>query len=119
MKVQTEFRIMIKALLLSYLVTGAALLLVAFLLYQMEPEESMVLAGIQVIYVMGSGICGFAAGKGIRKKRLLWGVLAGILYYLLLLLASACIGGMTASWVHLLTTFALCLGGGMLGGILS
>ena len=33
MKVQTELRIMIKALLLSYLVTGAALLLVAFLLY--------------------------------------------------------------------------------------
>ena len=54
MKVQTELRIMIKALLLSYLVTGAALLLVAFLLYQMEPEESMVLAGIQVIYVLGS-----------------------------------------------------------------
>ena len=39
MKVQTELRIMIKALLLSYLVTGAALLLVAFLLYQMEVES--------------------------------------------------------------------------------
>ena len=119
MKVQTELRIMIKALLLSYLVTGAALLLVAFLLYQMEPEESMVLAGIQVIYVLGSGICGFAAGKGIRKKRLLWGIAAGIFYYLFLLLASVCIGDMTASWVQLLTTCALCLGGGMLGGILS
>ena len=79
----------------------------------------MVLAGIQVIYVLGSGICGFAAGKGIRKKRLLWGISAGIFYYLFLLLASVCIGDMTASWVQLLTTCALCLGGGMLGGILS
>lgn len=119
MKVQTELRIMIKALLLSYLVTGAALLLVAFLLYQMEPEESLVSAGIQVIYVLGSGICGLAAGKGIRKKRLLWGLLAGTCYYLLLLMASACMGGITSTPVQLITTLALCLGGGMLGGILS
>ncbi len=119
MKVQTEIRVMIKALLLSYLVTGAALFLVAFLLYQMEPEESLVSAGIQVIYVLGSGICGLAAGKGIRRKRFLWGMLSGTLYYLLLLLASVCMGGIASAPIQLLTTFALCLGGGMLGGVLS
>ena len=119
MKVQTEIRVMMKALLLAYLVTGAALLLVAFLLFQMEPEESMVAAGIQVIYVLGSCVCGFAAGKGIRKKRLLWGLLAGILYYLFLLSASACFGGVNSDMMQLLTTLALCMGGGMLGGILS
>ena len=119
MKVQTELRIMIKALLLSYLVTGAALLLVAFLLFQMEPEESMVLAGIQVIYVLGSFVCGFVAGKGIRKKRMIWGMAAGIGYYLFLLLASICSGGIQSAPEQILMTFALCLGGGMLGGILS
>lgn len=119
MKVRMEVRIMMKALLLSYLVTGAALLLVALLLYQMEPEESLVSAGIQVIYVLGSGICGLAAGKGIRKKRLIWGMAAGICYYLFLLLSSVCMGGVTSGPVQLLTTFALCVGGGMLGGILS
>lgn len=64
MKVRTELRIIIKSLLLAYAITGGALLLVAFLLFQMEPEESMVLAGIQVIYVLGSFVCGFVAGKG-------------------------------------------------------
>ena len=80
MKVRTELRIIIKSLLLAYAITGGALLLVAFLLFQMEPEESMVLAGIQVIYVLGSFVCGFVAGKGIRKKRLLWGMAAGVCY---------------------------------------
>ena len=119
MKIRTEFRIMIKSLLLAYIITGAALLLVALLLFQMEPEESMILAGIQVIYVVGSFVCGFAAGKGIRKKRLVWGLLSGVVYYLFLLLASACLGGITSTPGQMLMTFALCLGGGMLGGILS
>ena len=55
----------------------------------------------------------------VKIERSLWGISAGIFYYLFLLLASVCIGDMTASWVQLLTTCALCLGGGMLGGILS
>ena len=119
MKVQTEIRIMIKALLLAYLVTGAALLLVACLLFWLEPEETMVSVGIQVIYVAGSCVCGFAAGKGIRKRRLLCGMAAGVFYYLFLLLASALSGGITSSTMQMVTTLALCLGGGMLGGILS
>ena len=119
MKVRTELRIIIKSLLLAYVITGGALLLVAFLLFQMEPEESMVMAGIQVIYVLGSFVCGFVAGKVIRKKRLLWGMAAGVCYYLFLLLASVCSGGIQSGPGQLLMTFALCLGGGMLGGILS
>lgn len=119
MEVRTELRILVKALLASYVITGAALLLVAFLLFQMEPEESMVLAGIQVIYVLGSCVSGFVTGKGIRKKRLLWGMAAGIVYYLFLLLASFCSGGITSTAGQLLLTLALCVGGGMLGGILS
>ena len=106
MKVRTELKILVKSLLLAYVITGAALLLVAFLLFQMEPEESMVLAGIQVIYVLGSFVCGFVAGKGIG-------------YYLFLLLASICSGGIQSAPEQILMTFALCLGGGMLGGILS
>ena len=119
MKAQTEVRIMVKALLLAYLVTGAALFVVAFLLFQMEPEESMVSAGIQVIYVLGSCVSGFTAGRGMKKRRLLWGMLAGILYYVFLITASFCFGGISSSPIRLLTTMALCLGGGTLGGILS
>lgn len=119
MKAKTEFRVMIKALVLAYLITGAALFLVAFLLFQMEPEESMVSAGIQVIYVLGSCVSGFTAGRGIRKKRLLWGLLSGMLYYLFLLIASFCFGGISSAPMQLFTTMALCLGGGMMGAVLS
>lgn len=119
MKVQKEFFVMIRALLLAYLMTGIFLLLVAFLLWQMEPKESMISLGVQVIYVLGSFVGGFAAGKGIRKKRLFWGMLSGVLYYLFLLLASWCGGGITSTPGRLWMTFALCLGGGMIGGIFS
>ena len=56
--------------------------------------------------------------KGIRFKGFLDFYLRWP-YYLFLLLASICSGGIQSAPEQLLMTFALCLGGGMLGGILS
>lgn len=119
MRAQVGVRIIVKALIAAYLITGGLLLLTAFLLYKMEPGQSLVTAGIQVIYVLSSVLGGVLAGKGMKTKRFLWGMLTGLCYYLLLLAVSALTGGISSGIAELSATFLLCLGGGMLGGMLS
>ena len=53
-------------------------------------------------------------------KKFLWGLLAGILYFVLLLLISLGVyHSVQGELMNLLTTFLLCAGGGMLGGMVS
>ena len=59
-------------------------------------------------------------GKLTGVKRFLWGLLAGILYFALLLLISLGVyHSLQGEAGNLLTTFLLCAGGGMLGGMVS
>lgn len=108
----------LKALLACYLVTGMLLLLVAFLLYRFDLSEQMVTIGIVATYVISTLAGGFLAGKIKQERKILWGLLLGVLYFLLLLLISV---GVYRTMEHqnLLTTALLCIGGGMLGGMLS
>jgi putative membrane protein (TIGR04086 family) len=115
-----QIRAILKSLFLSYSVTGACLLLLAFLLFQFDLGELPVTAGIVAIYVLSCFFGGFLAGKLLRKDRYLWGILTGLAYFILLLAVSCAVeGGWTMSWRHLFTTFCMCIGGGALGGMLS
>ena len=106
------------SLLLSYGLTGLFLLLLAFLLFQFELGEGVAAAGIVFIYVVSCG--GFAAGRIMRKNRYLWGIVTGLSYYVLLLLVSFLAQGKwDMTFIHAVTTFFMCLGGGAIGGMLS
>lgn len=108
----------LKALLACYIVTGALLVLVAFLLYRFDLSEQIVTIGIVVTYVLSTFAGGFIAGKIKQEKKLLWGFLLGILYFALLLLISVCVYHRIEQQ-NLMTTVLLCSGAGMLGGMLS
>ena len=59
-------------------------------------------------------------GKLTGTKKFLWGLLLGVLYFVLLLLISLGVyHTLQAEITNLLTTFLLCAGGGMLGGMVS
>lgn len=111
---------LLKALILSFAVTGLLLLLLALLLYKLELKEGMVTAGIAAIYIISCFIGGFFAGHSIRERKFLWGVCLGSCYFLLLLGVSTILspGAMTGG-DYIVTTLLLCAGGGMLGGMLS
>ena len=110
-----KVKVILKSLLFSYAVTGAFLLLLAFLLFQFDLGEKPVSAGILSCF---SG--GFMSGKILRKDKYLWGILVGAFYYLLLITVSFVVQGKwEMSLVHAVTTFFMCLGGGALGGMLS
>ena len=115
-----KIKAILKSLLFSYAVTGAFLLLLAFLLFQFDLGEKPVAAGILAVYVLSCLLGGFMAGKIMRKDRYLWGMLTGLFYYLLLIAVSFVVKGKwDMSLIHAVTTFFLCLGGGTLGGMLS
>ena len=111
---------LIKSLLLSYLITAAALLLLAFLLFRFQLGEDKVTLGITIIYIASCLAGGFFAGKKMGNRKFLWGILLGICYGALLLGITLLVEHqLDSDTQRVLTTLFLCLGGGMLGGMLS
>lgn len=111
---------LLKTLLFSYILTGALLALLAFLLYKVGLTESMVSIVIIAIYVASTFFAGFVAGKRLKNRKFLWGLLMGSAYFLVLLGISMILGepaGQLGDSV--VTTLVLCTAGGMLGGMLS
>lgn len=109
---------MLKSLLCAYVVTGIFLAALALLLYKAGLGEEMVNGGILLIYVISSFSGGFVMGKLTGNRKFLWGMLTGILYFVLLFVITL---GMyrfaETDIVNLFTTLLLCAGGGMLGGM--
>ena len=110
----------LKALLASYIVTGILLLLLTMALYKMELNEKMVSAAIVALYVMATLIGGILIGKMAKVKRFIWGLGLGIAYFALLLLITLGVyHTLNGDGANLVTTFILCAGGGMVGGMIS
>ena len=121
-RIQIDSKIMwiLKALLTSYIVTGILLVVLAMLLYKFELNEKIVSAAIVGIYVISTLIGGFIIGRLMKVRRFLWGMGLGILYFALLLLITLGVyRTLNGNSANLLTTFILCAGGGMAGGMIS
>lgn len=111
---------LLKSLLCAYVITGILLLVLTLLLYKMGLSEENVNAGIILIYVISTFAGGFVIGKLSGTRKFLWGLIAGMLYFALLVLISFGIYHSLQSGAgSLATTLLLCAGGGMLGGMVS
>ncbi len=110
----------LKCLLFSYILTAAMLMLLALLLFKMGLGEKVVSVAIIVIYVLATFCAGFLSGKKMQNQKFLWGLLMGSLYFAVLALVSLIVNRSVLELGNsFFTTFALCAGGGMLGGMLS
>ena len=111
---------LLKSLLFSYILTVLMLGVLAFLLYKLQLGEKAVNMAIIVIYVAATALGGFLAGKRMKSRRFLWGLLLGGAYFLILTAGSLIVGkGNIQMGSSFFTTLVLCAGGGMLGGMLS
>ncbi len=110
---------LMKCLLAAYLVTGVLLVILATLLYQVQLGENAVEIGIIMIYVLSSLLAGLFFSKGAKSRRFLWGMLAGAAYFLIICMVSL---AMEPDFMALtnscITTMFICVGSGMLGGML-
>ena len=110
----------IKSLLASYIVTGILLLVLTFFMYKFELNEKIVSAAIVGIYVVSTLIGGMIIGKLTTSKRYLWGMVLGIIYFVLLLLITLGVyRTLNGDSVSIVTSLILCAGGGMTGGMIS
>ena len=111
---------MIKALLASYIVTGLLLLVLALLLYKLRLSESADNVGIIAVYVVSCFLGGFLEGKMMKTRKFLWGSVCGLLYFTILAVISLAVNqSFSGGSSHFVTTLALCLAGGTLGGLVS
>ena len=111
---------LLKSLIFSYILTVLMLGVLAFLLYKLQLGEKAVNMAIIVIYVAATALGGFLAGKRMKSRRFLWGLLLGGAYFLILTAVSLIVGkGNIQMGSSFFTTLVLCAGGGMLGGMLS
>ena len=110
----------IKSLLASYILTGILLLVLTFFMYKFELNEKIVSAAIVGIYVVSTLIGGMIIGKLTKSKRYLWGMVLGIIYFVLLLLITLGVyRTLNGDSVSIVTSLILCAGGGMTGGMIS
>ena len=115
-----KMKAVLLSLLFSYGLTGLILALLAFFMYRFTLPEAPVLASLTAVYVLSGFLGGYLAGRMIRKEKYLWGMLSGLAYFLLLIAVSALVKGKwDMTWMHAVTVFFLCLGGGTLGGMLA
>lgn len=110
----------LKKLLFAYIVTAVLLTILSFALYKMQLQEGTVRIGIIIIYAVSCFLAGFISGKTEVKRQFLWGLLAGVLYFAVLLIITLLVKHSVQDiFGKGLTTFLVCAGSGMLGGMLS
>lgn len=110
---------MLSTLLLMYVLTGVLLLLLALLLYRFQLNEKFVSAGIIGVYIFSGLIGGIIIGKKIGRRRFLWGLAAGTVYYLILFSGSAAMNhGLPENMTGMAAVWVMCSGAGMIGGML-
>ena len=119
-QIQTFVKDMIKTLFLMYAVTLILLLLLALILFKMEPQEIVCKIWLIAVYIISGLLGGFLIGKRRKSKKFLWGFFAGVLYFMILFAVSLLLyKGLTGDFMHLITTMILCVASGTVGGMIS
>lgn len=105
------------ALVSSFLITVLFLVLVAFVALKAGLGEAAVSGIMVAVYILAPAVGGFILGKKRKVNRFLWGLGAGVLYfvvYAVIAVATKDVSFGNIAWVML----PVCLGG-MAGGMLS
>ena len=104
----------------GYVITVLGIVIVALLLLLFQISENMVDIGIIIIYVLSCLGAGFIVGKRTKARKFLWGMVSGIIYFLILLLVSFLMRhSMKNIGSDLATVLLICIGSGTLGGMIS
>jgi putative membrane protein (TIGR04086 family) len=111
---------LLKCLIAAYLISAVLLLAVAFLLYKADISEGFVTICIIFIYCISSLFAGLIFAKRAICRRFLWGLAAGASYFVIICVVSAFLEPeFSLISISGITTFFICIGSGMVGGMVS
>lgn len=109
---------LLKILLLMYIITGIMLLILTVLLSKLQLSEGAVSVAVVAIYVLSGFVGGLVAGKKMKSRKFLWGMVMGGCYFLVLVIGSVLFHqGMEMDITRFATTLVLCIASGMVGGM--
>ncbi|MDO5417204.1 MAG: TIGR04086 family membrane protein [Lachnospiraceae bacterium] len=113
-------KILTRSLFLSYFLSALLLAALAFALFRLRLSPAQVSWAVYGVYGGSCFLGGLLAGKGLRSRKFFWGLLSGILYFLLLALMSFLMNRELGSDTGRLTAvLGICAAAGTLGGMLS
>lgn len=109
-----------KVLVMEAIISVAALCLFALILMRFQPSESGIRMGVRILYIIVNLIGGFLIGKIMKQKKFLWGVITGLIYFVIISIISCLVTQSFYSDIqNAITICLLCVAGGMAGGMLS
>ena len=117
---KSKLQATLKTLLISYILTGILLVVLAFALYKFRLKEGQIRIGVNAVYIITCLVGGLIMGKSIRQSRFFWGLTLGLVYFLVLLAVSFLLNkGLNGTMNQILTTMAICAASGTIGGMIS
>lgn len=105
--------------LTAIIIAAALLVLSAFLLEKMGLSEGQVQILVYIIYLLSAMGAGLIAGKLKREKKFMWGALSGVVWFVVVFIASMILNRMSIDASALFPAVVCMVGGGMLGGMLA
>lgn len=100
--------------------TGIFIILMSYLFYKMHISDSGITVGVIITYLLSTFIGGFIYGKIKEKRKFLYGMMIGLIYFGVLAICSGIISGAAGIFTKDgIIALLCCAGGGMLGGMIS
>ena len=74
----------IKGIVLAYLLSALALVILSFVMYRWDVSENVIRGGILFAYVFSCFISGMVVSRQHSERKYLWGLLMGAIYFVIL-----------------------------------
>ncbi len=112
--------LLLKVLLAQGIITTFAILILSLVLLKTNASADMLQIAVIAIYVIANFIGGFIIGKTVKQQKFVWGLIVGVVYFVMLSIVSFIIHKQFYQDVgYAMTVLGICAGSGMLGGMLS
>lgn len=110
----------LKDTLLEMLVSVILLLIAAFVVLKISPSAMVIKIIVLGIYAVSSFVGGFILGKVMDKRKFLWGMISGAVYFIIIMLVAFIVNGnVGAGSINVISGLVASVVAGMLGGMVS
>lgn len=109
----------LKVVLFTYVISMILLGILALITYKVDCSETVVKAGIIVIYFVSALAGGLVSGKTKKSRRLIYGLCSGAIYAVILMCISILVKSDAQIGVEFTVALITSLAGGTAGGVLS
>lgn len=120
LKQNTKLVPMLQGVFLAYLITAFIILILSFLMLKLDLPSAVISGGINLSYIVSTLVGGFFVGKRLEQRKFLWGLMMGIIYFVILMLLCIFLNQANALPMgSLLVVLLMCGFSGMIGGMIS